>query len=79
MAELDPHQAVTHILMNDALEANGRNREAATCHLLDAAATIIFDAHLKVGLDAADMAEHFAALFGEYLIAKVMAHAGGGK
>lgn len=73
MADLDPHQAVTHLFVTDALEANGMNREAATCHLLDAAATIIVDAHLIVGLDAADMVQHFA----DYLIAKVMAHAGG--
>lgn len=74
MADLDRHQAVTHLWVNEALEANGRNREAATCHLLDAAATVIVDAHLKVGLDAADMAKHFA----DYLVAKVMTNAGGG-
>lgn len=73
MADLDLHQAVTNLLVNDAYEANGRNRELATCHLLDAAATIIVDAHRIVGLHASDMAQHFAV----YLVAKVMANAGG--
>ena len=72
MADLDPHQAVTHLFVTDALEAHGMNREAATCHLLDAAATIIVDAHRIVGLDAADMTRHFA----KYLIEKVMANLG---
>lgn len=70
--DLEHYQAVTLLLVNDALEAHGRKREPAVGHLIDAAATLIVDAHRKVGLDAADMTRHFA----KYLIERVLAHSG---
>lgn len=66
-------EAITILLVNDALEANSRNREEAIYHLLDAAGTIIVDAYLKRGLCPADMTRHFA----KYLIKQVLANVGG--
>jgi hypothetical protein len=68
-------EQITLLLVNDALEANKRNRAEATLQLLDAAGTLIVDAFRHNGADARELADMFA----QYLVQQVTHYTDGGQ
>ena len=75
MADHEHREQITLLMVNDALEANARDRREATLHLLDAAGTLIVDAQLKGGFDARALVDQAA----QYLIDQVLSHLEGGQ
>ena len=70
MSDHERREAITLIMVNDALEANDGKRNEAVSHLLDAAGTLIVDAQLKGGYDARELVSQAA----QYLIDQVLSN-----
>ncbi|MEC9065710.1 MAG: hypothetical protein VX569_00345 [Pseudomonadota bacterium] len=73
MANHELREEITLILVNEALEANGRVISEAALHLLDAAGTLIL--HNLKGDRAVEMARAMAG----YLVDQVVENSGGVK